>query len=89
MCGFVWTWPEKLQTKAGKNYKGWFCYTFGITSAVDLKHTDLAILRVDRWLLPMGKNLLSVIDFSKVNNKNNNNIDNNIKYLYSAYTCQC
>ena len=63
--------PEKLQRKAGKNYKGWFCYTFGITSAFDLRHT--AILRMDRQLLPMGKNFLSVTDFSKANNKNNNN----------------
>ena len=35
MCGFVWTWPEKLQTKAAKNYKGWFCYTYSNTSATE------------------------------------------------------
>ena len=38
--------PEKLQRKAGKNYKGWYCYTFGITSAFALKHGDTGDLAV-------------------------------------------
>ena len=88
MCGFVWTFQKNFKQKQEKiTTVGSAIYTFGITSAFDLKHT--AILRMDRQLLPMGKNFLSVTDFSKVNNKNNNNKNNNNKYLYSAYTFQC
>ena len=31
---------KNFKQKQEKNYKGWFCCTFGITSAFDLKHTD-------------------------------------------------
>ena len=61
MCGFVWTFltnfKEKQEiTKVGSPYF-WNYISIWV----------LAILRMDRWLLPMGKNVLSVTDFSKVN----------------------
>ena len=57
MCGFVWTWPEKLQTKAGKNYKAWYRYTFGITSAFNLKHRDTSDFAHGQMAVAKGEEL--------------------------------
>ena len=49
--------PEKLQRKAGKNYKGWFCYTFGITSAFALKHGDTGDFTHEQMAVAHGEEL--------------------------------
>ena len=69
MCGFVWTWPENFKKKQGKNYKGWFCYTFGITPAFDLKHRDTGDFTHGQMAVAHGEErfVLSMTDFSKVN----------------------
>ena len=53
--------PEKLQRKAGKNYKGWFCYTFGITPAFALKHRDTGDFTHEQMVVAHGEEL-SVCD---------------------------
>ena len=67
MCGFVWTFLKNFKHKQEKITKVGSAILLELHQHLIWSTETLAILRMNRWLLPMGKNCLSATDFSKVN----------------------